>query len=78
MSEIIERQGEIDKIKSAHIYELYAMWDSVYLIGTKKTKNRKILEFTSLFCRVRFTHTTKQTPRQKMANAIIWLYPPTT
>ena len=32
----------------------------------------------SLLCRVRFAHTTKQTSRQKMANAIIWLCPPAT
>jgi len=32
----------------------------------------------SLFCRVHSVHTIKQTPRQKMAIAIIWLHPPTT
>ena len=32
----------------------------------------------SLLCRVHSVHTTKQTPHQKMADAIIWLCPPTT
>jgi hypothetical protein len=39
-----------------------------------KRKNR----LSSLFCSVRFAHTTKRTPRQKMANAILWLCTPTT
>jgi hypothetical protein len=44
----------------------------------KELKTEKILKMNglpSLFCRVRYAHTTKQTPRPKMANAIIWLYP---
>ena len=41
-------------------------------------KMLKINILSSLFCRVRYAHTTKQTPRQKMANAIIWLRPPAT
>jgi hypothetical protein len=32
----------------------------------------------SLICQVRYAHFANQTPRQKMANAIIWLCPPTT
>jgi hypothetical protein len=46
------------------------------LIIVENLKTEKIFELNSLpslFCRVRYAHTTKQTPRQKMANAIIWL-----
>ena len=35
-------------------------------------------DLPSLLYRVHSVHTTKQTPRPKMANAIIWLCPPTT
>ena len=41
-------------------------------------KMLKLNSLPSLFCRVRYAHATKQTPRQKMANAIIWLCLPTT
>jgi hypothetical protein len=38
----------------------------------------KMNRLPRLFCRVHFAHTTKQTPHQRMANAILWLNPPTT
>ena len=44
-------------------------------------KTEKVFKLNSsrgLFCSVRYAHTTKQTPRKKMANAIIWLCQPTT
>ena len=47
----------------------------------KFEKTKKMFELNSLpssFCSVRYAHTTKQTPRKKIANAIIWLCPPTT
>jgi hypothetical protein len=44
----------------------------------KPEKMIKLNRLPSLFCSVRYAHTTKQTPRQIMANAIIWLCPPTT
>jgi hypothetical protein len=59
-------------------------WDRCLKIPEKIVeilKIEKMFEMNglpSLFCRVRYAHTIKQTPRQKMANAIIWLCPPTT
>jgi len=43
----------------------------------ENVKSEKLNDLPSLFCRVRYVHTTKQTPRQKWLRHI-WLCPPTT